>query len=1100
MLNIIAGEAGSGKTYEMMERIKLAASEKKDVSVLIPDQFSFEFEKDLYEHMGAELFNHVETLSFSKIAREISVLHGGTKGKYADDIIANIMMYGTISEILSREGPVFYNRQAKQISFIDSCLEIIKDLKVNGITPEQFSECAEHADESIKDKIKDIAAIYAEYTRRLAERGYTDGESNISEAAEKARKYGYFKGKTVFVDAFKSFTADEYSMLNSIMADGQLTVCLSAAEFSGNGYSVFEAVNKTFYRLKKLAEDLNVGFRADMMKEQRRANADEIGYFSRNVLRNAPQKYGKECKAVRVYSAGDIYDEGDFVCSEIRRLVMEEGYEYKDIAVLSRQKETYSSVMESSAERYGIPLYTDESFTAAHKSLFIFIKTALKLAAEENSSTEDWLRYMKTGMPGLSDDEISAAEDYCYKWNVEGRMWQEKFREDKDLGVDAEAVRRKVTEPVSALRKACTDADGKTICSAITDFLDETGAADNIIAFCNGCTVTDAAALSAVREMKQLWELLCTLLETLSRTIGDEKIPLSGFSELFSSAVGKLKLSSPPQTLDCVRFSAAHTARLSNVKAVFVIGANEGLFPFAAKSSGLLSDRDRLALENAGIVIPGNSADMLTEERFTAYNAVSSASDRLYISYSRSDISGKALYPSVIANQAEKVFGMDIVLDFQKRGILSFCTTPAAAYYQYVQHYRRDDSDSASLLAVLNEIPEYASRIKYLREVENASEHRLSPETSRKLFGNSVYLSASRFEDYNKCPFLYYCKKGLRLYPPKKVDMDSPSKGTAIHYCLCEFLRNCKKDDFIRLKREDIFNKTKEYLKKYYESDAVGGDFGKTRRYKAAFSRLARTVTDILERTADEFRQNKFVPENFEYTIGRSGDESPLELITSGGIKVYFEGTVDRVDVFEMNGVKYIRVIDYKSGTKVFEFTDLLYGVNMQMLLYLFALTEKGHNGLYSNSLPAGVLYMPAKDVAPKLERDSDDKEKAYDITYKMNGFVLEEREIIEAMEADIGGKFIPVKETKNGYSKRSSSIVTAKQLDNLRKYSYMLIEQTAEDMLDGKVEASPLKAPKSSVPCEYCDYYPICGKYPPDEVRTYDDDSARQIEAIMNK
>ena len=1102
MVNVIAGGAGSGKTCEMMKRIKIAADENKDVTAIIPDQFSFEFEKDLYDHMGAELFNRVNTMSFTKLAKEIFIQNGGAKGRYADDIVKNVMMFQTVSDILKNEKFCFYNRQAAQLSFVDSCLDIVKDFTVSGITPGQILSCAERADDSVKDKFTDIALIYAEYTRRLAEKGYKDGESDISEAAEKAVRSGYFKGKTVFVDAFKSFTADEYDMLRAIMNDGELTVCVASEEISGKFDSLFEAVNKTFYRLKNTAESMGVEFTVDMLTEQKRFNAPEIAFFSGNVLRNVNCKYEGECKAISIYNSQDIYGEGDFVCSEIRRLVMEENFKYKDIAVIARQKETYSSVMESGFERYGIPFYTDESFTAAHKSLFIFIKTALKLASSEKSSTEDWLRYMKTGMLGLTDDEISAAEDYCYKWNVDGAMWNENFPEDKVLKVDAEAVRQKVTSPIAELRSACKDADGKTICRAVTDFLDKTEAAEHITEIYNGCNTADSAALTAVRELKQLWDMLCVLLETLNKAMGDVKMSISDFSGLFSSSVERLKLSSPPQTLDCVRFSAAHTARLSNVKAVFLIGVNEGLFPYAAKSSGLLSDKDRLVLEQAGTVISGNSRDMLAEERFTAYTAVSAASDRLYISYSRADVSGNALYPSVIANQAEKFFGKSIVSDFEKRGLLSFCSTPEAAYYQYVQNYRSGDSDSASLLAVLNEIPEYSSRIKYLRDVENSAEHSLSRETSRKLFGQPIYFSASRFEDYKKCPFMYYCKKGLGIYPTRKMDMDSPSRGTAIHYCLCEFLKKNKKSKFISMKRSDIFKEVKANLKTYYQSDAIGGDFGKTRRYKMTFSQLAQTVTDILMHMTEEFRQNEFVPDKFEYTISKNGSETPLKLTTQNGIDVYFEGTVDRIDVFSKNNRKYIRVIDYKSGVKEFKFTDLLYGVNMQMLLYLFALTDNTHKGIYNGNIPAGVLYMPAKDAKSQLDRDSDenDIEKIYSTTYKMNGFVLEEKDVIEAMEKDVGGKFIPVKisKTTGGYSKKMSSLVTDKQMDNLRKYSYKLIKQTAEDILNGKIEASPLMPPDSYLPCDYCDYYSICGKYPPQEVRTYGPDDEKRISEVL--
>lgn len=1100
MLNLILGGAGCGKSYEMMNRIEAAVKNRKDVLVIIPDQFSFEFDRDLYERLGAELFNRVEVLSFARTARDIFIKHGGLKGRYADDTVKNLLMFRTLRELSEREGLCFYDRQAKSPAFIDSGLDIVKELTVSGVTPEQLTDCAARLDDSVRDKAADIALIYSEYCRKMSESGYKDNEGDISEAAKRAAKYSYFKGKTVFADAFKSFTADEIAMLEAMIADSEdFTICLTTADREPKNYSVFETVNKTARTLSRLAENHGVGVRRDFMDKQYRFASPELAFYSENVFANRRKRYKGDCKSVKIYRSVDGYGEGDFVCSEICRLVMEEGYKYSEIAVLARQKEQYSSIMESAFERYGIPFYSDESRTAAHKPLFIFVRTALSLAADGNASSEDWLRYIKTGMLGLTDAEIGAVEGYCYKWSVEGKMWYEPFPFD-DVETGAEQVRSRVAEPIYRLGKACENADGRTVCRALLRFFDEVNIFENIGEFYSGCNTEDAAALAAVRELRQLWDMLCGLLETFNKALGDDKISLSDFAEMFSAAVRRLKTASPPQTLDCVRFVAAHTARLTRLRAVFVIGANEGAFPYAPKASGLFSDRDRLALESAGVSLSGGVTDKLAEERFAAYSALSAASERLYITYPLSDVSGRALYPSIAVNRAADMFGENIVCTFEKRGLISFCTTPSAAYYQYVQNYRRGDGASASLRAALKNIPEYADRINYLRGVENSGGHALSPETGRLLFGRSVSLSASRFEDYRKCPFMYYCKKGLGLYPPQKIEMDKPSRGNAIHACLCGILKNLGKEKFIAMSREELSAEVKRRLDEYYKSDAVGGDYGKTKRFKAAFARLSDTVSDVLERLAEELRQSEFVPDGFEYTMRRDGDEEPLKLVTPSGISVYFSGAVDRIDVYSNNGRQYVRVVDYKSGVKELKFSDLLYGVNMQMLLYLFALTENGRRGAYSGGVPAGVFYMPARDAASTLDRNDgeDELREAFKSTYRMSGLALMDDDVITAMEKDCKGEFIPVKRGANGYY-AYSKLVTEKQLENLRRYSYTLLEETAESLHKGRIEAVPLEDGSGAVPCKYCDYSGICGNYPPEKTNAYAEDAAERIMEIMN-
>lgn len=1108
MLNIIAGGAGCGKTFEMMSRIETAVRDGKDVLVIIPDQFSFEFDRALYERIGMELFNRVEVLSFSRTAKEIFIKHGGLKGRYADDTVKNIMMFRTLKALIEREGLCFYNRQAKSPRFVESGLEIVKELTTSGITPEQLTGCVDGLDENVRDKVGDIALIYSEYRRLLSESGYKDGSSDVSEAADRAGRYGYFKGKAVFVDYFKSFTADEYAMLDAIVSQSEsATVCLCTGDEKAREFSVFETVNRTRSRLIRIAKEHNVEVAQTMLAEQKRFAAKELAFMSSNIFRNIRGRYDGRCEAVQVYCSSDSYGEGDYVCSEIRRLAAEDGLKYKDIAVLSRQKESYSSVMESAFERYNIPFYTDENRNASHKALFIFIRTALQLAADKRASSEQWLRYIKTGMLGISDEDAAAVEGYCYKWSVEGEMWDEPFTKNEKTDY-VEKCRQLITKPVFEFRERCKDAEGQEICAALFDFINAVGVSKVLCERYDNCSSDDAAVLASVREIKQLWEQLCTLLETMSRVLAGEKLELKEFAELFSNAVSKLKLSSPPQTLDCVQFMSAHTARLAEPKVIFILGANEGAFPFVSKPSGLLNDRDRFALEGKGIELAGGIKDKLAEERFVAYSVLSGASERVYVSYASADVSGKTLYPSMIVGQLCEMFGREIAGDFESRGMLSFCTTEGAAYYQYVQNYKRNDEDSASLLAALNDIPEYSSRISYLKSVETEAVHGLTEKMGRKLFGTTVSLSASRFEDYRKCPFMYFCKKGLRLYPPEKVELDSPSKGTVIHYCLSEIVKSYCKDAFIKLDRDALRGDVQKHLDAYYNSGAVGGDYGKTKRYKAAYGRLTDTLTDILVRLVDEFRQCRFVPSEFEYKIGSNGSERALVLTTPNGITLEFEGSVDRIDVLDENGKTYVRVIDYKSGSKKFDFNDLVYGINMQMLLYLFAITDSGSNGRYRDSVPSGVLYMPAKDVYGELDRDADEGDEAtrikvYNNVYRMNGTVLCESGtdndlVVNAMEKEHKGAYIPIKFTKSGFD-RSANPITLDELDKLRKYSYRLMKETVDAMTGGHIEADPLQQ-GDRLPCSYCDYKSICGNYPPALPRTYGEDTEEKINEIMGR
>ena len=57
MVTVISGGSHSGRDKVFIDKIKSAVKNGEQVMVIIPDQFSFEYDKKLYEHLGAADFN-----------------------------------------------------------------------------------------------------------------------------------------------------------------------------------------------------------------------------------------------------------------------------------------------------------------------------------------------------------------------------------------------------------------------------------------------------------------------------------------------------------------------------------------------------------------------------------------------------------------------------------------------------------------------------------------------------------------------------------------------------------------------------------------------------------------------------------------------------------------------------------------------------------------------------------------------------------------------------------------------------------------------------------------------------------------------------------
>ncbi len=1091
MLYLIKGGAGTGKSHMIMELIKKSAEENRRTIVIIPEQFDFEYNRMLYNFMGMKSFNKIETCGFSRLAKQIFIKHGGLKGKYADDTIMRTAMFCALSKLSKEKSLLFFERQVNQPSFIDDALEYVKAFASNSISPEQLIEKLPLMRDGLKDKIHDIALIYSEYTHFLSEYGCKDNLTDVSAASEKAAANSFFDGANVYIDEFKSFTADEYQMISAVLSSAaSLTVCLTTCDKVPVRYSLFDTANSASAKLINIAAENGVSVKTEFFTENHRFKYPELEFLSRHIMRSEKAVFDKKCDAVNIIEATEPYEEADYIGAEIRHLV-QKGYKYSDIVVLARNKEDYSSILDAAFERNGIPFYSDEKESVTHKALFIFIQTALHITASKKPSSEDFLRYIKTGFANLDINETEALEAYCYKWSVEGDMWKREFRIETEADKFAEKARIKVITPLENLRQKTLDASAEDICRAVFDFIDETHTCDALSKYIETASRSEPDIIYAAREAKQLWEMLCKLLQTLYSVLGGTKLTLNDFCSIFETAASGLSLSAPPQTLDAVNFSSTHMARLANPKIIFVIGANEGILPYAVKSSPLLSDRDIDALHQNGIEISGKASDKLAEERHAAYAAVSGASEKLYITYPIADVSGKALYPSLCVNQANDMLG-NITKTVSSFGLLYLCTTEQSGYYQYVQNYKRQDVDSASLREALKRFsPLNKEKFAYLDSIDTTNGHkkRISRQITDRLYGKKMDISVSRLDDYKRCPFIYFCKKGLKIYPRKKIDLNELERGNIVHFCLCSILSQYNKDAFAALSQKDMKEAIASALSAYLLT--LGGSYGKTKRFEAAYARLSDTLADILIRIQKEFSQSEFYPADFEYKL--SGKTALLTL--SDGTEVFLGGSIDRIDTFKNDNKTYIRVIDYKTGKKVLSYDDLYYGINMQMLIYIFAVTNSNMGEKYAGSLPVGVLYMPARDIEPLETRNTandDLEEKAQNQTYRMSGIVLHDLKMIEAMEKDCGGHFIPAKIKIDGTPDKYSRLITQSEINNLRKYSDELIKETAEGIKSGIVEANPLnKTVRNGSPCTHCDYKSVCGNYPNIISRKYEPDAA---------
>ncbi len=1102
MVEFIIGQAGSGKTTLMFERIK---NNTEKACIIVPEQFSYEFDKTLYFYLGAEKFNELTSLSFTGLSRSLFQLFGepDRKGEYASEYARMIMIYQAINSVRNKpESLKFFRRQSQQSGFAEEVLDIINDMKRSGIEPQQLLNKAVLMDKRLMDKTIDISMIYLEYEQLMKAYGFKNNLDNIKEAAVIADKNGYFKGKNVFIDEFESFTGDQIKMLGVMISSAKsVTINLRTDDVDAGEFTLFETVNSTYRKITDICREYKKEYKITKCGKSYRFNHSDLEYLSGHIMRNFryfPQEAPKP-ENIQIFEAKDMYSEAEYVCATIKRLIhSDKSLKYRDFAVISNDIAIYSDVLKAAFSRYEIPYFLSIERAVTHTAVMVFFTSLLNILTARKLRSEQIFRIMKSGLLDISLTDVSLLENYCYKWSIDGDIWKEPFTAaDKDLD-RIEEIRSLFIGPVTALKKKLNQKDmaAEKICRILYDYLVECGAERNTGRMMSKLIKENLDFEAS--EVKRMWGCLIDILDSVAGTLKETVISFGEISKIIKSMIGKINYSIPPQTLDSVIAASARTARLNSPKVVFAIGSTDGDFPNQISMHGLFSESDKMVLAKSGIEISRPLADLIASERLVVYKALSSASEKLYVTYPLSDLSGQAKYPAPAVDQIIKMFGdEEMRITQEKIPPHYYAVTIHAAYYHYMQNRGLNNSEIASVKEILLKNPEYSRRmVRVLSRYGYKQSYRIDEETMKKLKSfTPLKLSATALNEYNLCHFRYFCEKCLKLQSCEKVELDARTSGEFAHLCFSEILAGRTKEKFIALSYNELQNEISQCAEKY-RSEKMAGDFGKKPKFELVYNKTAERLTNVFLHTQQSLMNSSFTPHAFELDMR---DKNAVVLDFGEQYKLTFGGVVDRVDVCEIDGQNYICIVDYKSSQKKITPVTLGSGIDLQMLLYLFAATDRG--GVYEGYEPAGVLYSPIQISAVESDDYKIDSlnSSVMNSALKTSGLVISDKTVLEAMEAGIAGKYIPVKLLKSGEFDRYSTCISKGGIKSLRDFTYSKLIKMAESLLSGDAEAEPLVKNKEN-PCEYCGYVNICDNSRLERYKTPDVESVAEAEKILSR
>ena len=317
MIRFIIGGVSSNREELFSDEIKRSVKQGREAVVIIPDQFSFEYDKKLYDKLGAIGFNKLTTAGFNRLSELIQTQFGGGNGTgNAEDNAKIILMYRAVRALRKSGDISFYTKLAdkkglEKGNFISQLIELVQQMRESGITPQAAQAASEKLTGTLSQKMHDISRIYAQYMTQLEEAGLHDSVSNIMSAVRSARENGYFKHKDVYIDAFSSFTYDEIKMLELCFshADNVTISFVIDSDSVKQGIHPFRLPQTTLAVLERMAHD--PGYEVINASESELYSKD-IVFVSKNLFNVTKHLFNETSDNVRVLNAGDAYSEADF--------------------------------------------------------------------------------------------------------------------------------------------------------------------------------------------------------------------------------------------------------------------------------------------------------------------------------------------------------------------------------------------------------------------------------------------------------------------------------------------------------------------------------------------------------------------------------------------------------------------------------------------------------------------------------------------------------------------------------------------------------------------------------------------------------------------
>ncbi len=1089
-LRFVYGRAGTGKSEFLLADIAGLHRAGERCLLLVPEQYSHMAETSLITKIGY-LSADVQVLSFRRMAAN-AMRDCGYHTPRLDASGRSMLICRVLAKLGDALG--YYGAVRERAGFVSEVSAFFTELKKSGITAEEFARHAAKQPGVLGQKLADLTAVYGAYTEELAGR-YLDADDSITVLTGLIERHALFSDTHVYIDEFARMTAQELLCVRALLATGaQVTVALTTDTLSPAEADLFAPAARTASQLMGCAREVGTAIRPPihLTEMHRFAAAEDLAHLERGLYAYPAKPYLKAPAHISLFAASNPYTEVTALAAHIHALVRKEGLHFRDVAVIAGDFEGYRDLIRTVFPRFGIPVFTDQKTELLQHPILRLVTVALDMVTE-NFRTEDVLAYLKSGYAGLSPAEVDAIENRALTRAIERGDWLDdsRFRTGAtdvlDVCVEEDSAeiqtiiqnKNRALAPVLALKQALSQ--DRTVThrvSALSAFLEDIALPAQLeaqIAF-----FTQAGDMQHAGEYADVYNTLLAVLEQLVTCLGPDKLGLRQLKTVLESGFAEQQLGLVPPSLDEVFLGDLSRSKVKNVRALFVVGASGNTFPPPIAAGGLLTDQERITLTDGGLPLAPDARVRTLDARMEVYQAVTLATEWLFVSWPIADADGHGLRPSPLVTQMTALFPnatvTDNLLETHPRDAVD---SPESAYFYVLPHLAAPEASYRTTAAVLAEDPAYREKLARARgyRAYRNEVNPLSPALATALYGTELHGSVSRFERYTACPYSYFLQYGLKARERRVLRLSPPDIGRLLHTVVDQFTRQLLAEgiSFATVTEAECQTRitaivdaltSAMYLRRVSSANKV----------EALLARLRRLVFQSVWALCEHVRAGRFEPCASEFTFDENGDIPPVTLDLPTGERITLTGRIDRIDKCTIGDTVYVKIIDYKSGIKTFSLSDVYQKLDLQLAVYIHAVWENGRGVLGENVRPAGMFYFRLADPMLKTNGILPEADRRAELLrqFKLSGMALADPAVLEALGGADASDILPVSVNKDGSLSKASSAATMEQFSLLRAHIARTIGEIGQEILHGSVQLRPCKNGNQTA-CDHCPFGAIC-------------------------